>query len=411
MRAVCAQGARKSDRQHRLRCPWRSADAVVTFTGQRCQGIYRGEPAFHRPPTGRASGAGIRLLGRQGRLDDHPAAAGRRGRARRRGRWRRAGLSGRSADGLRREGEEPAGRAAADRRRGRRPSTADPTQLEAARRRAGWSCPQYTDEDAALLRARVPADADHDRPTSPTRSIPRQIDVNADHDAAASCRTLQESFARTMLALIAAGQPLTEAMTTQQFMMTPALDGALRVPRRLAGRRRRHGHRPLREGQPQAARSPSRPPQGPIPIAETLDPTSPNYMHWYDPDVATDGRVDRRAARMDPIVYPRERRSRSTTSSTARSTAARSADGTKCPQRGGTRGGAAAHRRPTSRLEDGDHPPARRRARRRRTFYDLPTLRTRDRARARRSRASASSARRRSSPTGRPTRATRCASR
>jgi hypothetical protein len=29
--------------------------------------------------------------------------------------------------------------------------------------------------------------------------------------------------------------------------------------------------------------------QGPIPIAQSVDPTSPNFMHWYDPDVATAG--------------------------------------------------------------------------------------------------------------------------
>jgi hypothetical protein len=43
--------------------------------------------------------------------------------------------------------------------------------------------------------------------------------------------------------------------------------------------------------------------QGPIPIAQTLDPTSPNYMHWYDPDVVTSGaRVV--GCQEDPIVYP-----------------------------------------------------------------------------------------------------------
>ena len=43
--------------------------------------------------------------------------------------------------------------------------------------------------------------------------------------------------------------------------------------------------------------------QGPIPISQTLDPTSPNYMHWYNPDVATnDPQVA--GCTVDPIVYP-----------------------------------------------------------------------------------------------------------
>ncbi len=46
---------------------------------------------------------------------------------------------------------------------------------------------------------------------------------------------------------------------------------------------------------------------GPIPIADTLDPTSPNYMHWYDPDVATDDAASRRLHRGSDRL-PGERR-------------------------------------------------------------------------------------------------------
>src|SRR5205823_8752379 len=42
---------------------------------------------------------------------------------------------------------------------------------------------------------------------------------------------------------------------------------------------------------------------GPIAIAETLDPMSPNYMHWYDPDAATEDSQIAGCAQ-DPIVYP-----------------------------------------------------------------------------------------------------------
>src|SRR5664279_2681964 len=38
-------------------------------------------------------------------------------------------------------------------------------------------------------------------------------------------------------------------------------------------------------------------------LADTLDPSSPNYMHWYDPDVATAG-SSVAGCTEDPIVYP-----------------------------------------------------------------------------------------------------------
>src|SRR5439155_18641721 len=40
---------------------------------------------------------------------------------------------------------------------------------------------------------------------------------------------------------------------------------------------------------------------GPIPIAETLDPTSPNYLRFYDPDVAT-AYADDPECQADPIL-------------------------------------------------------------------------------------------------------------
>ncbi|SRR6266540_598964 len=98
----------------------------------------------------------------------------------------------------------------------------------------------------------------------------------------------KESVARTMVELSAQNRPFTEAMTTRQFMMTTALkelyafldvweidnDGNIFDEFRTS-----HRDVPIVV---EAA-------QGPIPIAETLDPTSANYMHWYNPDVATPG--------------------------------------------------------------------------------------------------------------------------
>jgi len=98
----------------------------------------------------------------------------------------------------------------------------------------------------------------------------------------------KESFARTMVELTSQGRPFTEAFTTRQLMMTTALkelyafldtwdidnDGNI-----LDSFRTTHRGVPIVV---EAA-------EGPIPISETLDPTNPNYMHWYNPDVATPG--------------------------------------------------------------------------------------------------------------------------
>jgi hypothetical protein len=43
--------------------------------------------------------------------------------------------------------------------------------------------------------------------------------------------------------------------------------------------------------------------EGPIPIAETLDPSSPNYMHWYDPDLTNLANAGPGCTE-DPIVLP-----------------------------------------------------------------------------------------------------------
>ncbi len=133
------------------------------------------------------------------------------------------------------------------------------------------------------------------------QAYPRQIDINAS-TIPSLVQNAQESFARTMLALMAQGHPLTEAMTTRQLMMTTAMkelysffdtwevDDNGKVTDHF-----RQTH-PAVQITVEAA-------QGPIPMAQTLDPTSPNYMHWYDPDVATAG-AKVAGCQQDPIVYP-----------------------------------------------------------------------------------------------------------
>jgi hypothetical protein len=111
-------------------------------------------------------------------------------------------------------------------------------------------------------------------------------------------QNVEESFARTMVELTMQGRPLTEAMTTRRFMMTTALKelyGLLDTIEvgnegEFSDRfRSKNRNTPIIVG---AA-------QGPIPIEQTLDPSSPNFMHWYDPDVATEEKVPECQA--DPV--------------------------------------------------------------------------------------------------------------
>ncbi|MDP9148458.1 MAG: hypothetical protein M3O36_00740 [Myxococcota bacterium] len=130
---------------------------------------------------------------------------------------------------------------------------------------------------------------------------PKQVDINAS-TTPLLVQNAQESFARTMLQLTAQGRPLTEAMSTRKLMMTTAMkelyalldvwevDDAGKVVDRFRSKN------PTLQITVEAA-------QGPIPVAQTLDPTSPNYMHWYDPDVATaDMQIP--GCQQDPLVYP-----------------------------------------------------------------------------------------------------------
>jgi hypothetical protein len=177
--------------------------------------------------------------------------------------------------------------------------TADPTQLVVLVH--GWMQePQYLQKmqrffELAFQQTQITAADFADQ------AYPQAIDINGSTTPLLVQNT-EESFARTMLALIAEGQPLTAGLTTHQFMLTTALkelyafldvwevDDAGKVTDRfkLAN--------PTLTVTVGAA-------NGPIPIEQTLDPTSPNYMHWYNPDVATSNSTVAGCTE-DPIVYP-----------------------------------------------------------------------------------------------------------
>jgi hypothetical protein len=116
-------------------------------------------------------------------------------------------------------------------------------------------------------------------------------------------QNIQESFARTVIALAAEGKPFTEAFTTKRVMMTTALANfyAFLDTRRVdnAGalndlfQKANPGLTVTLEAS-----------KGPIPIADSMNPASPNYMHFYNPDILTQMYPDPNCNGLDPISFP-----------------------------------------------------------------------------------------------------------
>ncbi len=138
------------------------------------------------------------------------------------------------------------------------------------------------------------------------QAYPGQIDVNG----ATSNLLVQnaiESFARTMIDEVVDGtQPLTQVATTTTFMMTTALmetyafldawqvNDSDKVVDAFA---KANPGLMLTVGSDQ------------VPIAQSVDPTNPNFMHWTDPDVAAGAGyalVNNQGVgcATDPIAYP-----------------------------------------------------------------------------------------------------------
>jgi hypothetical protein len=111
-----------------------------------------------------------------------------------------------------------------------------------------------------------------------------------------------ESFARTVLQLQAEGRPLTEAFTTKRVMMTPALmsiyafmdertvDDDAAITDSFQG-----AHRGETVTIEQSA--------GPIAWEDTADPTSPSFMHFYDPELAQLKYQDTTCNGQDPVTF------------------------------------------------------------------------------------------------------------
>ncbi len=200
---------------------------------------------------------------------------------------------------------------------------------------------------------------------------PKQIDINGT-TTPLLMQNAQESFARTMIQLSSQGQPLTAAMTTTQLMMTTAMkelyalldvwqiDDTGKVTDRFKAAN------PTLQITVEAS-------AGPIPIAQTLDPTNANYMHWYDPDVTT-ANTAVTGCQMDPIVYAANAMTLHYLLLGSLD-GSKSATGTACPQYGGT---ATAAQLTSADFSDWTMVTIRQPNPGEATtlFYDLPTLRS-----------------------------------
>jgi len=114
----------------------------------------------------------------------------------------------------------------------------------------------------------------------------------------------EESFARTVLELDAEGRPFTEAMSTTRVMMTTALKElyAFLDTTEIDNDANTFDHYRAEHRSVQIVAEAA---QGPIPLSETLDPLSPNYMHWYNPDVRT-ALSDIPGCQQDPMNLPNQ---------------------------------------------------------------------------------------------------------
>jgi Protein of unknown function (DUF1585) len=203
------------------------------------------------------------------------------------------------------------------------------------------------------------------------QTYPKQIGINAT-TTPLLVQNAQESFARTMIQLTSQGRPMTEGTTTQRFMMTTALkelyafldvwqvDDSGKVTDR------------FRQANPKLAITVGTA-SGPIAIVETLDPKSPNYMHWYNPDAAMEDAAIADCAQ-DPIPYPP---SAATLHYLLYGSLdnRKSATGAACPQSGGS---ATTPQLTPSDFNDWTMVTVRqpKAAEIITAFYDLPTLRT-----------------------------------
>ena len=95
-----------------------------------------------------------------------------------------------------------------------------------------------------------------------------------------------ESFAHTAIDITSRDQPFTDTFTTKQFMLTPALEQLYGYVDARTMDDAGHLDDQFSDQNPtltiviEASK-------GPIPLADSFDPTNANYMHFYNPDILT----------------------------------------------------------------------------------------------------------------------------
>ncbi len=147
----------------------------------------------------------------------------------------------------------------------------------------GWmKLPQYETKmlrffQLAFQQTQI-AENDFDDQTFPNKANNNRV------TGSVMAQNLTESFARTVFALVSAGRPLTDAMTTRSFMMTPALmefyafldawqiDDAGKVTDRFLE---------ANPGITEIVATSTK-----IPFAESVDPTSASFMRFTVPNLA-----------------------------------------------------------------------------------------------------------------------------
>jgi hypothetical protein len=114
-------------------------------------------------------------------------------------------------------------------------------------------------------------------------------------------QNIRESFARTVVAQAMQGRPLTDAFTTKQLMMTPALMElyAFLDTRRLDDNGKVTDDFAKANPQLQIVLEAS---GGQIMLADSLNPQSTSYMHWYDPDIGKLNYADP-SCNVDPVSF------------------------------------------------------------------------------------------------------------
>jgi hypothetical protein len=133
------------------------------------------------------------------------------------------------------------------------------------------------------------------------QAYPQQINVNST-TIPLQMQNAQEMFARTMLALVGNGKPLTEAATTTQYMMTTAMKEMYAFLDVYDVDDNDKLHDQFKQANPNLNITVEAS-KGHILITDSVDPTSTNYMHWYNPLVGTINTTEP-GCTYDPIVYP-----------------------------------------------------------------------------------------------------------